>query len=116
LLDKKRRDQFLQVATHVTFDEGRDKQRRLNEDWLVDVMWGDWKCLSCEEEVYFSKRPPIECDDHLHVWQYEEPRIVDAVTGVGGGIDALVDVGKKKLRLVECKIMKAEDVLDCTCD
>jgi hypothetical protein len=113
LLDKKRRDQFLQVATHVTFDEGRDKQKRLNEDWLRDVMWGGWVCRACYNDIEWGPAPPDgkegRCKCGAHVWEYREPRIVDAVTGVGGGIDALVDVGKKKLRLVECKIMKAED-------
>lgn len=109
LLGKKRRDQFLQVATHVTFDDGRDKQKRLNEDWLVDVCWGNWYCLACGEEREMCLRPETSAGDHLHVWQYEEPRIVDAVTGTGGGLDALIDVGKKKLRILEVKIMKADD-------
>lgn len=110
MLGKKRRDQFLQVPTHVTFNEGRDKQARLNEEWLVDVMYGDWLCLSCGAYRGFQKRPPeVDKDGHKHVWQYEETRVVDAVTGIGGGIDAIVDVGKKKLRIVECKIMKSED-------
>lgn len=116
LLGKKRKDQFLQVATEVTFAEGRDKQKRLNEDWLRDVCYGNWVCLSCGEEREMCLRPDDlthsseEC--YKHVWQYEEPRIVDTVTGVGGGIDALVDVGKKKLRIVECKIIKADDFKD----
>ena len=110
----KRRDQFIQVATHVTFNEGRDKQKRLNEDWLVDVMWGDWRCVACGATRNFCLRPPIEEDGciHKHVWEYHEPRIIDAVTTASGGIDAVVDVGKKKLRLVECKIMKADAFKD----
>lgn len=114
LLGKKRRDQFLQVATHVTFNEGRDKQARLNNDWLVDVMYGTWKCTNCGWKSEFGLRP-VTCDGCQTFEEnllYQEPRIVDAVTGVGGGIDALVDVGKKKLRLVECKIMKADAFKD----
>jgi hypothetical protein len=99
LLGKKRRDQFLQVATHVTFDEGRDKQARLNDDWLVDVTFGTWQCTNCLWESEFGKRPDTcgGCQTFPTNLKYQEPRIVDAVTGVGGGIDALVDVGKKKL-------------------
>lgn len=110
----KRRDPFFPVATHVTFDEGRDKQKRLNEDWLVDVMWGDWVCVACGERHEFCQKPEVykAKNDHLHVWQYEEPRIIDAVSQAAGGIDALVDVGKKKLRMVECKIMKADNFKD----
>lgn len=112
LLGKKRRDQFLQVPTHVTFNEGRDKQKRLNEDWLVDVMYGDWTCVACGAQEFMCKRPFSKATGHDHVWRYDEPRIIDAVTGVGGGLDALVDVGKKKLRVIEVKIMKGDDFKD----
>lgn len=107
---KKRRPQFLQVATHVTFNEGRDKQARLNDDWLVDVMYGIWRCSNCFWKSEFGPRPEScgECHTMPENLIFQEPRVVDAVTGVGGGIDALVDIGKKKLRLVECKIMKAD--------
>lgn len=106
---KKRPPQFLPVATYVTFNEGRDKQKRLNEDWLVDIMYGDWHCLACGEKHEFCKRPESSGGDHLHVWQYEEPRIVDWVSKSTGGIDAVVDVGLDKLHLIECKIMKSDD-------
>ena len=111
LLGKKRRDQFLQVATHVTFDDGRDKQARLNDDWLVDVMYGTWRCTNCEWESDFGKRPDScgGCQTFPENLKYQEPRIIDAVTGTGGGLDALVDIGKPKLRIIECKIIKADD-------
>ena len=105
----KRPPQFLPVATYVTFNEGRDKQKRLNEDWLVDIMYGDWLCLSCGLEQFSCMRPPLHGDDHKHVWQYEEWRVIDYVTGCSGGIDAVVDVGKKKLHIIEVKIMKSDD-------
>jgi hypothetical protein len=105
----KRPPQFLPVATYVTFNEGRDKQKRLNEDWLVDIMWGRWVCLACGEEHKFSLRPESSGGDHLHVWQYEEPRVIDYISKTSGGIDAVVDVGKKKLHIIEVKIMKSDD-------
>jgi len=106
----KRPAQFLPVATAVTFNEGRDKQRRLNEDWLVDIMWGGWHCLACDESREFCLRPDhIVSSTHKHIWQYEEPRIIDYVSKTSGGIDAVVDVGKPKLHIIECKIMKADD-------
>lgn len=106
---RKRPPQFLPVATAVTFAEGRDKQKRLNEDWLADIMYGDWVCLACGDFRGFQKRPPIAHDTHEHVWQYEEPRIIDYVSKTSGGIDAVVDVGKKKLHIIEVKIMKSDD-------
>ena len=105
----RRPPQFLPVATYVTFNEGRDKQKRLNEDWLVDIMYGDWQCLSCGEYRKACKKPPVECDDHLHVWQYEEWRVLDYRSKTSGGIDAIVDVGREKLLIIECKIMKSDD-------
>lgn len=117
LLGKKRRDQFLQVPTEVTFANGRDQQKRLNEDWLRDVMWGMWQCKMCYEVIEFGLAPTDgvcpnpECLS-VDLMEYVEPRILDAVTGVGGGLDALVDVGKKKLRIIEVKTMKADDFKD----
>jgi len=105
----KRPPQFLPVATYVTFNEGRDKQKRLNEDWLVDIMYGDWTCLACGAFRGFQKQPPIPHETHEHVWRYDEPRIIDYITGCSGGIDAVVDVGKKKLHIIEVKIMKSDD-------
>ena len=107
----KRRDQFLQVATEVTFAEGRDKQRRLNEDWLADVMWGDWVCNSCYEARHWQTKPDYPCPDcgAKNSWRYEEPRVIDHYSQAAGGIDAVVDVGKPKLVIIECKIMKSDD-------
>jgi hypothetical protein len=106
----KRPPQFLPVATYVTFNEGRDKQKRLNEDWLVDIMYGDWLCLSCGAYRGGQMKPPeVDKDGHKHVWQYEEWRVLDYYSKTSGGIDAIVDVGREKLLIIECKIMKSED-------
>ena len=105
----KRPPQFLPVATAVTFNEGRDKQKRLNEDWLVDVMYGNWTCEACGEEHKECLKPESSGGDHLHVWRYDEWRVLDYVSKTSGGIDAIVDVGKKKLLIIECKIMKSDD-------
>lgn len=106
----KRPPQFLPVATYVTFNEGRDKQRRLNEDWLVDIMWGVWYCNVCKKvQVKFGLKPDAckKCKNNL--WTYEEVRIIDYVSKTSGGLDAIVDVGNEKLHLIEVKIMKSDD-------
>lgn len=106
----KRPAQFLPVATAVTFAEGRDKQKRLNEDWLLDIMYGIWRCRNCQFETNFGLIPEEPCPKcSAWVWGYEEPRIIDYVSKTSGGIDAIVDVGKPKLHIIECKIMKADD-------
>lgn len=107
---KKRAPMFLPIATAITFNEGRDKQWRLDNDWLVDVMWGAWRCRECGDTVEWGLKPTKECQSgHGNVWEYEEPRILDYVSKVSGGVDAVVDVGKKKLHIIECKIMKADN-------
>ena len=106
----KRPPQFLPVATYVTFNEGRDKQKRLNEDWLLDIMWGVWYCNVCEKvRVKFGLKPD-ECEKCKNdLFTYEEVRIIDYISKTSGGIDAIVDVGKKKLHIIEVKIMKSDD-------
>jgi len=105
----KRASQFLPVATAVTFNEGRDKQWRLNNDWLVDIMWGQWKCLPCGDTIAWGLKPEFCSICEHSLFEYVEPRIIDHISGVSGGIDAVIDVGEKKLRIIECKIMKADD-------
>lgn len=105
----KRASQFLNVATAVTFNEGRDKQWRLNNDWLVDIMHGEWVCKACYTYSEFGLRPEGRCKCGATVWEYVEPRIIDRISGVSGGIDAVIDVGEKKLHIIEVKIIKADD-------
>ncbi len=105
----KRASQFLPVATAVTFNEGRDKQWRLNNDWLVDIMWGSWVCRSCYNDIFWGPLPIDRCKCGATLWEYREPRIIDRISGVSGGIDAVIDVGDKKLRMIECKIMKSDN-------
>ncbi len=106
---KKRPSQFLPVATAITFNEGRDKQARLNNDWLVDAMWGSWACRNCDFLIDWALHPRCLCPScGSKLWVYVEPRIIDHISKTSGGIDAIVDVGKEKLHIVECKIMKAD--------
>lgn len=106
-LKKKSKDQFIGVPMRTTFDEGNDKQWRLNNDWLRDRMVGDWACTSCGATKKFCKAPKGVCDKQgiRCNWEYQEVRFDHPVTMATGGLDALVDVGLTKLRLVECKIM-----------
>ena len=110
----KRPPQFLPVATAVTFNEGRDKQKRLNEDWLVDIMYGVWQCRNCNEiwgeQDELHMKPTLACPScEAEVWGYEEWRVLDYFSKTSGGIDAIVDVGREKLLIIECKIMKSDD-------
>lgn len=97
----------IDTALQMTFDEGRDKQYRFNNDWLRPRMVGDWRCASCGKQEQFTTAPGGCSDPNMKCrWEYEEVRVEDEVTGVSGGLDALVIVAEgEKLRLVECKIM-----------
>ena len=100
--------QHIGTAQAVTFADGRDKQARLNNEWLRDLMVGDWKCTSCGATRQFTKAPKGGCDNAKVRcnWVYEEVRVKDPVTGISGGLDALIAVGQgKKLRMIECKIV-----------
>lgn len=108
----KRPPQFLPVATAVTFNEGNDKQWRLNNDWLADIMWGGWVCKACYNDIDFGPRPPEgeegRCKCGAWAWEYREIRIIDRISGASAGLDALIDIGQPKLRVIECKIIKSD--------
>lgn len=92
-------------ALRYTFDEGNDKQWRFNNDWLRRYMVGDWECIRCGKVKKWS-RYPVEktCHNGSCEYEYKEPRFIHPL-GPSGGIDAIVDLGLPKLRIVETKIM-----------
>lgn len=104
VIDKAR---HIDTALETTFHEGRDKQARFNNEWLRDRMVGDWKCTSCGKVEKFTTAPGGCSDAKMRCrWEYEEVRILDAITGASGGLDGLVMLKQgEKLRLVEVKIM-----------
>jgi hypothetical protein len=108
LYDVQDKAAHISTAQATTFHEGRDKQARLNNDWLRDVMVGRWDCRSCGKSVPFGPVPKGGCNNpELRCnWGYEEVRVKDEITGASGGIDGLLILRKgEKLRLLECKIM-----------
>ena len=113
-LDIKRPDQQVQHAMRVTWDEGRDKQWRLNNEYLRDVMWGNWKCLKCNGVVKWETYPEeVEepCVKGKHLWEYEEPEFKHP-SGFSGSLDGVIQFTPSKRRMLECKIMKGEDFKD----
>lgn len=113
LLEVKYQNQYISTALRVTFDDGVDKQRRINNDYLKDRMVGPWLCIRCGTEIPWEKGSVLEKETkgkgYCHadmdcVWEYKEP-FFKHPSGAQGSVDALVDVGKDKLRLLEVKIM-----------
>lgn len=100
--------EFISTVLRMTFDHGRDVESRLQNDWLREFAVGHWRCKGCNHlHDVFSKAPKINCPKcgMGHLWEYEEVRFMDPVSGTSGGVDLFLDVGEKKLRLVEIKTM-----------
>lgn len=111
-LDLQRPEQYVQHAMRVTWDEGRDKQWRLNNEYLRDVMWGHWRCVRCGAEEKWQTVPSADgCKHSKHVWEYEEP-VFHHPSGFSGSLDGVVQFTPAKLRMLECKIIKGDDFRD----
>lgn len=106
--DVEDKQRHISTAQAFTFNEGHDKQARINNEYLRDVMVGKWKCTSCGMRKPFGPAPRTGCDDPQSRCNfiYEEMRVEDPVTGTSGGLDGLLMIKKgEKLRLLECKII-----------
>jgi hypothetical protein len=103
---KKKKDSFIGTSMRITFDHGRDLEYRVRNDWLRDVAVGNWECEVClSVHPKFGKAPSTHCSCGYKRWVYKESNFISKVCGVSGSIDIFVDVGEKKLRLVELKSM-----------
>jgi hypothetical protein len=101
----KKKDEFLGTAMRLTFAFGRHIEESITNDWLRDVVCGNWKCGVCSS-VYpsFGKYPTVACSKcGYKQWKYKETRFLSPVSGISGSVDAFIDVGDKKLRLLEIK-------------
>lgn len=112
LTQTKPKDQFVGTALRLTFDHGKDLERRIRNHYLRDVIVGHWKCGVCSQlhkgqggGLIFGKAPKVVCPKcgWGHQWQYEEVRFKDHETGISGGLDAIIDVGQPHHLLVEIK-------------
>jgi len=109
---KKRRDEFIGTSLRTTFHHGEDLQRRINEVYLEDIMVGNWVCRNCGEIKQLCRKPTKgHCFTKSgidHNWQYEEPRPLSKISGISGGIDALIITGEPKYRIYEIKTMASD--------
>lgn len=107
----KQKDQFIGTALRITFDHGRDMERRFRNEWLRDAMVGKWECSVCgHPHSTFGKVPTIKCPScGFERWSYKEPRFTSKQSGVSGGIDGLVDVGETKVRILELKSIDKDE-------
>jgi len=107
-LGRKQYPHTIDAPMQITFHEGKDKQHRLNNSWLRDRMVGNWGCPHCGKVHEFC-RAPVYCTQCLSKnLQYQEV-VFYHPTGAQGSLDAIIDVGKPLLRLVEFKILGTKD-------
>jgi hypothetical protein len=106
-------------ALRYTFDEGKDKQKRFNNDWMYDYHVGNWRCSICAAMSYGKALQPDDAVDDMchegggHEWEYEEVVFKDPQSGIIGSIDAILDLAPPKpFTVVEVKIMKGDDFRD----
>lgn len=106
---KKPKDEYINTALAMAFDVGEAVHELVRNKWLGDSAVGHWTCAKCGMKQFFAKRPighacgaGGKCD-----WRYHEVKFT--AHGVSGSIDAIVDVGLPKHRIVEIKTIKAED-------
>lgn len=111
IFSKTKKGMTINAAMRHTFDMGRDIESRVQNDYLGDIAVGNWKCQSCGKLQGFRKKPKAGCDnpDINCIWRYQEVKAQHR--GLTSGFDVLVDVSKKKLRLVELKTIIKEDFI-----
>lgn len=103
----KSKGRYIDPCLTYTFAMGHYMAEMLIEEWLGDIVVGDWVCTHCKMALVFSKRPKVACKNcgGTH-WKYKEIRVKDETTGVSCGLDLLVKLpNRPKLQLIEIKTM-----------
>lgn len=100
--------QKIDAAMQITFQEGRDKQARLNNHWLRKDMVGDWRCDRCGMVTQWARNVQSCFKCHGTSMTYQEV-VFHHPSGVQGSLDAIVYVERPLLRLVEFKIMGTDE-------
>lgn len=115
----KQKATFVPTALQLTYDFGNETQQRLNEVYLPQRVYGEWKCRVCNKARSLGKKPlgktcsvgniEINCN-----WGYQEVRVKSAFSGITGGLDMLVDLegSTKKLKVVEVKTLAKDQFND----
>lgn len=110
-LNIKPKDQFVTTAMAVTWEWGRLVEWQVRE-WFaeLDMAVGDWRCLHkpCGRIYGWCKRPKQCQNCKGEAFEYSERRALSAASGIGSGIDLMVDYGRPLLELVEVKSIDKE--------
>ena len=103
--------EFLATCQVMTFDLGYSLQDKVTQTLAAaDLAWGNWKCRNCGT-VHEFRKMPRQCGTGTCLstrFDYEEVRALSSFSGIGSGLDLIVDVGKPKFRFIEVKTMAAD--------
>jgi hypothetical protein len=104
ILGLKDKDEFIGTSLNYTFQYGRWAESAVQNEWMADIAFGDWKCNVCGE-VHSARMKPKKCGCGHSNFSYKEMRVLDP-SGMSGGVDLFVKFPhKKKLTLLEIKTM-----------
>lgn len=109
------RKKRITTAEAVTFEWGRETERRVQR-WFRDMGMavGDWKCAHkpCGKLHRWQTQPKAcgTCGGESFI--YEERRAYSKLSGIGCGLDLVLNVGKPKLRLLEVKSLDKDKFKD----
>lgn len=103
VLEQKLPPEHINAALQVAFDNGEALHDLCRNKWLRNDVIGMWKCKQCKDVRHFSKLPAAKGPSCAHEWVYYEEKFVDPASGISGSIDFFVDMGNKKLTIVEAK-------------
>lgn len=100
-------DTYINAALRATFDLGSITADRLVEHWMGDRSIGIWNCTSCDAKVVFKPKPE-SCVCGRPNWRHQEVHFIGQGSKISGSIDLIADLGLPKFKVVELKIMKAD--------
>lgn len=109
-MDFKGKDRWLTTSETVTFDMGRDLEKRVVNAFAdMGKAVCHWKCVACGHLHQFQKRP-LKCETcGVGTLEPREVRFESAVNGASCGVDMLLALGEPKLRPVELKTIDKEE-------
>jgi hypothetical protein len=111
VLNVTRPDTYIGTALRATFDLGNLTADHLTESWMGDRAVGSWKCQRCGTTRAFSKKVTTVCNSAGTTcdWKYQEVQFFGESTGISGSLDLIADLDGPKYKIVELKIIKADD-------
>lgn len=109
---KKIKSEHLDTSLNVTYEIGRRLQISV-VNWFaaMGVAYGHWRCLMCNQ-LHSNQVRPIKCPCGCSVFTPEEMRFTSQYSGISGGVDLVLKLGKPKLTPIEIKTIDKDQFKD----